>query len=191
MQSRLVSIRRIGVAIVLLAMAMLAMGASAAAAGASTVSGTVFYDLNRNGVKDAAEAPLANQGIYLLDATGQSQLAYASSDLSGRYTFSGLADGGYRVVFDTADWWAIRSNWVPTTTGSIFPRISINLVGSATADFGWRAIVRSTNYLLPISTYAGANGLRVQSYDDVVAAKDIYDDLVSGSLVGLCLLYTF
>src|SRR5438128_1348678 len=111
MQSRLASIRRISIAIVLLATAMLAMGASAADAGASTVSGTVFYDLNRNGVKDAVEAPLPNQGIYLLDATGQSQLAHTASDASGQYSFSGLADGSYRVVFDTADWWAIRSNW--------------------------------------------------------------------------------
>lgn len=175
---------RHAIASLLLAASVVAVTASPAAATGGTISGTVFYDLNRDGVRDVGEAPLTNQGIYLLDATGQSQLAYATSDLSGRYSFGGLTDGGYRVAFDSADWWALRGKWVPTTTGSIFPRISVSLAGSATANFGWRAIVRSTSYLAPVSEYTGANGLRVKSYDDVVAAKEIYDDLMSGSLVG-------
>jgi hypothetical protein len=159
--------------------------ATSAAAGTGTVSGTVFYDLNRNGAKDTAEAALANQGIYLLDATGQTQLGYTASDASGHYSFSGLGDGSYRVVYDTADWWALWNGWVPSTTGSIFPRISVALAGSATANFGWRPILRSTTFLTPVSTYTGVNGLRVNSYDDVVTAKDIYDDLTGGSGIGV------
>src|SRR6266516_7005246 len=95
---------RILVALVLFAAGAAAMPTSAAA-GTGTVSGAVFYDLNRNGVQDGGEAPLASQGIYLLDATGQSQLAFTASDASGHYSFSGIADGNYRVFYDTADWW--------------------------------------------------------------------------------------
>jgi hypothetical protein len=186
----LASIRRRGtrhlIALALLSAtaAVTAAPCAHAAAGSGVISGTVFYDTNRNGARDAGETGLANQGINLLDSSGQTQLAFTSSDASGHYSFSALADGNYRVVYDTADWWSLRQNWVPTTTGSIFPRISVSLSGSATANFGWRAIVRSTTYSAPISSYVGSNGLRVSSYDDVVAAKDIYDDLVSGSLVG-------
>jgi 5-hydroxyisourate hydrolase-like protein (transthyretin family) len=197
---QLASIRRRGtsrvsrslVAVALLSATTAIATASAAnaAAGTSTISGTVFYDTNRNGGQDAGEAGLANQGIYLLDSSGQSQLAYTASDASGHYGFSGLAAGDYRVVYDTADWWALREAWVPTTTGSIFPRISVSLAGSAIANFGWRAISRSITYLAPISSYTGSNGLRVNSYDDVVAAKDIYDDLMSGSQIGAETPYT-
>jgi hypothetical protein len=186
----LASIRRWGtcrvIALALLSApaALAAAPGAHAAAGTGVISGTVFYDTNRNGAQDTGETGLANQGINLLDASGQAQVAYTASDASGHYSFSGLADGDYRIVYDTADWWGLRQNWVPTTTGSIFPRISLRLAGSATANFGWRAIVRSITYSAPISCYVGSNGLHVNSYDDVVAAKDVYDDLVSGSLVG-------
>jgi hypothetical protein len=174
------------VVVVGLAILLSGVGATAqarAASGTGTISGTVFQDLNRNGVEDAGEAPLASQGMYLLDASGQNQIAYTASDASGHYSFSGVADGNYVVKFDTQSWWAIRHDWVPTTTGSIFPRIAISLVGSATADFGWRPIVRSTDVATPISSYVGSNGLHIDSYDDVVSAKAIYDDLMTGSLI--------
>ena len=47
-----------------------------------------------------------------------------------------------------------------------------------------RPIVRSTDSSAPVTTYVGSNGLTVRSYDDVVPAKDVYDRLLSGSLVG-------
>src|SRR5215210_7640707 len=149
-------------------------GGSAVAAGTSTIQGTVFKDLNRNGVQDAGEAPLASQELSLYDGGGQ-YLGDTSSDTAGVYRFSGLADGAYRVQFASPSWWAPCVVNVTTTTGSIFPRRSLSLAGSATADFGWRPIVRSTDLLAPISTYVGGNGLRVESFDDVVPAREIYD----------------
>jgi hypothetical protein len=170
--------------IVVAAFYLLALHAGSARAASGTISGTAFQDMNRNGVQDPGEAPLASQGIQLLDATGQSQVAYTATDANGRYSFTGLPDGTYVVKYGFSEWLSVRHDWVPSTTGSIYPQRSVTLSGSAIADFGWRPIVRSTSYSAPITTYTGANGLKVNSYDDVVAANDIYDDLMRGSLIG-------
>jgi hypothetical protein len=158
----------------------LAGPASAALAG--TISGTVFQDGNRNGVQDAGEPGWEGHQLYLSDASG-AYVANTSSDASGHYTFAGLADGDYTIAYASPSWWAIRDTWVPTTTGSIRPYVAVRLSGSATVPFGWRTIVRSTNLAAPFSTFTGPSGLRVQSFDDVVSAKEIHDAVAVG-LVG-------
>ena len=158
---------------------------AAQAAGSATLSGTFFFDLDRDGVQDAGEAAMPDQRVCLLDATGANLIASATTDAAGRYRFSGLDDGAYRVAQAASDWWALRHDWVPTTTGSIFPRVAVRLAGDAVADFGWRRIVRSTDLAAPITTYSRSDGLRVDSYDDVVDAREIYDTLMLGQLVGV------
>lgn len=150
-------------ALVLLALALLPASSHAAASGTSVISGTAFEDANRNGGQDFAEAPMAGRGIVLLRASDLSQVAHTATDTSGHYTFAGLADGIYRVEFDPTDWWPIRRDLVPTTTGSEFPRKVVELAGSATVDFGWRRIVRSSDLAAPISSYTGAQGRRPSS----------------------------
>jgi hypothetical protein len=148
-----------------------------------TLGGFAFQDLSRDGVYESSEQPLADEHLFLYDGSG-AYLGNAYTDASGWYQFDNLPDGSYRVQFAPASWWSIRANWVPDTTGSLFAVINIQLTGSATADFGWRPIVRSTDPNAPFSSYVGANGLQVKSYDDVIAAKTIYDRLMSGLLVG-------
>jgi hypothetical protein len=168
-------------ALSLLFVAVGPLGTSASASGSGVIQGTVFQDLNRNGVQDAEETGLANVQLYLFDGGGQ-YLGVVYSGASGDYQFGGLADGTYRVQFASPSWWSLRNAWVPTTTGSLLPRVTVSLAGSATADFGWRPIVRSSDITAPISSYTGANGLRVQSYDDVVPAKEIYDAVMRGAV---------
>jgi hypothetical protein len=60
----------------------------------------------------------------------------------------------------------------------------VHLAGSAIQHFGWRPILRSTDVTAPISQYIGPNGIRIQSYDDAVSARTIYDHLMRGSLLG-------
>jgi hypothetical protein len=170
-------------ALALLSCAVLAPSGRAAV-GSGVISGTAFEDTNRDGIQNVGEPAKVNQGVYLLSASGSMQLGYTTTDAFGRYRFSGLEDGGYRVEYAPEDWWAIRNDWVPTTTGSPIPRVALNLAGAATVDFGWRRIVRSADVATPITSYTGPNGLTVNSYDDVVAARALYDDLVGGSLVG-------
>src|SRR5215218_6435775 len=167
-------------AIALASLAALPAG-TATAAGTGTISGTTWKELNRDGIRQPDEPVLTEQQVYLFDGAGN-YVAVAYSDSAGRYAFGGLADGEYRVSYASPSWWALRDDWVPTTTGSIYPRVSVALSGTATADFGWRAIVRSTDLAAPISTYIGPNGLRVESFDDVVPAKDIYDVVMRGTV---------
>jgi hypothetical protein len=148
-----------------------------------TLGGFAFRDLNRDGVYETGEQPLAGEHLFLYD-NSNAYLGNAYTDAAGWYQFENLPAGSYRVQFAPASWWAIRADWVPDTTGSLFPDINVQLTDSASADFGWRSIVRSTNSNTPFSTYVGANGLQVKSYDDVIAAKTIYDRLMSGLLVG-------
>ena len=153
------------------------------AEGSSTISGTVFHDTNRNGVQDAGETPMVGQGVVLVDAAGLSQIGYTSTDASGRYTFAGLADANYQVEYDGAEWFTIRNEWVPTTTGSIYPKKVITLTGQATVNFGWRQIVRSANENTPLSSYTAPNGLKLRSYNDAFTATELYSHILEGSLI--------
>lgn len=154
--------------------------APAQAAGTGTISGTVFQDLNRNGVQDPGEAPFTNEGLFLYDSNG-AYVASAATDANGYYQFAGLPDGTYSVQFDNPSWTALRDQWVPTTTGTLYYNEIVNLSGSATANFGLRPIVRSTT---PITTVTTAHGTVINSYDDVVTAQAIADDIATGSLFG-------
>jgi hypothetical protein len=168
--------------------AVLGLGAmmlvlSPARASTGTISGTVFEDTNRNGVQDSGEAAMGSQQLYLFDGAGQTYLGTVVADSTGHYLFTNLADGDYRVEYASTSWQPLRDAWVPTTTGTIFPRHSVHLTGSAVADFGWRQIVRSTTVGLPLSSFVGANGLTVESYDDAVSAETIYGAVMQ-ALIG-------
>jgi hypothetical protein len=155
----------------------------AAITASGTIAGTVFQDLNRSGAEEVGESAIAGMRLYLFDGNG-AYLATTLSDTGGHYTFGGLADGAYRVEFDSPSWWSLRDAWVPTTTGgALFPRRTVSLSTAAVADFGFRPIVRSTDLAAPIATFTGPSGLVVRSYDDVVSPEDVHASVVAG-LVG-------
>lgn len=155
----------------------------AAITAGSTVAGTVFQDMNRSGAEDAGESAIAGMRLYLFDGNG-AYLTTTLSDAGGHYTFGGLADGAYRVEFDSPSWWSLRDDWVPTTTGgALFPRRTVSLSTAAVADFGFRPIVRSTDLAAPIASFTGPSGLVVKSYDDVVSPQEVYSSVMAG-LVG-------
>jgi hypothetical protein len=158
-------------------------GAPAAPAATGLISGTTYQDLNGDSSRQAGEAVFSGHRVDLYDAGG-AFLATTLTDASGHYQFSALSDGDYRVQYDASYWWSMRDEWVPTTTGSLFPKASVRLTGSAVANFGWRRIVRSADVNAPISSYVGPNGVVVASYDDVVSGREIYDSLMQGSLIG-------
>lgn len=173
---------RFATILVIIAAASTGLAGSASAAFSGTISGAVFQDGNRNGIQDAGESPWEGHQVYLFDGAGTYR-GNASSDASGRYAFTGLADGSYSVKYASPSWWGIRDAWVPTTTGSVKPAVSLVLSGSARVDFGWRQIVRSADLAVPLSTYTGPNGLRAESFDDVVSAREVHDAVMVG-LVG-------
>jgi hypothetical protein len=143
------------------------------------IRGRVYRDLDRDGSRDPGEAGFRRVQILLFDGTG-SFLDARYTDSLGRYAFSAVASGVYEVEIADPSWWKLREAWVPTTTGTLWPRTEVSVSGSALVDFGWRTIIRSTTLGQPISAYTGSNGLRVESYDDVVAAGDLYDAVMRG-----------
>lgn len=148
-----------------------------------TIGGYAFRETDRDGVYEADETALGGQHIFLFDGAGNF-LRNTDTDASGWYQFTAVPNGAYRVEFSPQSWFGIREDLTPDTAGSLYPRRSIDLTTIARLDFGWRPIVRSTDASTPITTFVGSNGLTVRSYDDVVPAKDVYDRLLSGSLVG-------
>lgn len=162
---------------------LLSLPAGTSAQTGGSIAGVAFKDMNRDGVKQADEEPLAGKRIHFFDGD-YNYFENALTDASGRYELSGLADGTYRVHYSSPDWWDLWEEWAPSTTGSERPRVTVHLSGTATVDFGFRPIVRSADISAPISTYTSAEGLTVKSYDDVIDAKKVYDALMAGSLRG-------
>ncbi len=59
----------------------------------------VWFDSDRDGVQDPGEAPMAGVTVMLYDATGTTVIAMAVTDSRGRYSFTDLPAGSYRVRF--------------------------------------------------------------------------------------------
>jgi hypothetical protein len=150
--------------------------------GDPAVLGTAYEDTDRDGVRDASEPAMAGQVIELRDATGR-LIGSQATDPEGRYAFSGITPGTYRVAVAWDTWRAIRLDWVPTTTGTLRPEFTMPVDGSTVRDFGWRPMVRSTQVSAPIATYTGPSGLRVETYNDAVPPEEIYRELSLG-LIG-------
>lgn len=150
-------------------------------AGTSSISGTAFRDVDRDGARDPGEVALVGNKILLMDANGTG-IRNTLTDATGSYSFGDLADGRYTVRYSPQDWWALREAWVPSTSGTIRPDIQVNLASSAVADFGWRPIVKSGDLSAPITRYTGPSGLIAESFNDVVAAHDIYDAVMTGKV---------
>jgi hypothetical protein len=159
------------------------LASTASASGTSSITGVAFEDANRNGVFDAGEAPWANQQIYLFDASGRN-IAVAWTDASGHYDFAGLADGSYRVAYASPSLAPIQADWTPTTTGTWRPTRSVQLLGRAQIDFGWRRIVRSPDLDHPMASYRAPSGLTVQMYNDAIAPEEVAGLIAKGGLVG-------
>jgi len=74
------------------------------------IAGTVFNDVNANGIKDNGESGLSNWWVYLFKA--DSLVGSILTDSVGGYSFSSLAPGTY-VLRDSA-----QSGWLPTLPAS-------------------------------------------------------------------------
>ncbi|WP_199198142.1 SdrD B-like domain-containing protein, partial [Carnobacterium divergens] len=66
-----------------------------AKAGTGTISAVFFEDLNMNDQQDPSEPGVAGIEVTLFDATVNKKLGTATTDSSGRYTFSNLPAGRY------------------------------------------------------------------------------------------------
>ena len=91
-----------------------------------SIGGTVFNDLNQNGVFDSGEPGIAGVTVYLNITT------LATTDANGAYTFSGLSTGSYSVIAGSVDGLNL------TTPGSVTVALSS---ANSTVNFGFGQVV--------------------------------------------------
>jgi uncharacterized repeat protein (TIGR01451 family)/fimbrial isopeptide formation D2 family protein len=63
------------------------------------LGGTLFEDIDGDGIQDAGEGGLSGRLVTLLDASGNSTGQTRTTDAAGNYEFTGLAPGSYGVQF--------------------------------------------------------------------------------------------
>ncbi len=162
---------------------------------ASTVEGTVFKDLNRNGIQDPGEEPVVGVPVILTDMTTQNNDTQVYTDANGHYTMTErsigygggpITDGPHMVIISNGSpgWWDYNNDWVSSDPTKIVPSSQFQLVGSATVNLPIRPIVRSTDITRPLSTYVGPSGLTTKSYIDVYTAQEVYDAIMRGGYIG-------
>jgi protocatechuate 3,4-dioxygenase beta subunit len=93
-----------------------------------TVGGTVFDDLNGNGVQDLGEPGIAGATVKLVDPTTGAVIVTTTTTASGTYLFTGVTPGTYNIVETDP------SGYVSTTVNTL--PVSVPAGGSASAQFG-------------------------------------------------------
>jgi len=106
---------------------------AAVTAGTGTIRGTVWNDVNRDGVRDADDAGVAGWTVFL-DLNTDRFLSpgepAATTDAAGAYSFTGLAPGRYRVREVTP------SGWDPTLGFDGQSTVDVAAGATRVADFG-------------------------------------------------------
>ncbi len=110
-------------------LAVMPLAAASLAPDVVTISGTVFFDKNGNGLRDATDTGIEGASLQLSDtATGGNAYSVASSsDSAGVYQFSGVPAGVYTLVQSAPE--------VYTTTTAASVEIVV-ADGDQTMDFG-------------------------------------------------------
>jgi LPXTG-site transpeptidase (sortase) family protein len=84
----------------------------------ANITGTVFNDVNANGVQDAGESPLTGVTVQLANSGG-TVIATTTTNASGAYNFTNLPAGSYTVIeTDPAGYTSTTLNNVGVTLSS-------------------------------------------------------------------------
>ncbi|MCW8132581.1 MAG: DUF5060 domain-containing protein, partial [Planctomycetota bacterium] len=118
--------------------------------GTTQISGFVFDDLNRNGVKDSGEIGLANVRIYI-DAnesnTWDPGEASVMTDATGKYVFNDLAVAQQRVAIDMSS--------APATYGFFQPKRPLKRLGRYSSNNHLYGDVWGEGTLAVLGSYDG------------------------------------
>lgn len=161
----------LGISIMVVLLLACVIPATVNAAG-YTVSGYVFQDQNRNGVKDSNDPGMAGVAVTIskvVTSGVQPAPVKTTTNANGHYTFSGLAAGTYNVVES-----------VPQTYFNSSPskaRISIK-TASMTANFGnapYNAYAYAPDQLYVINTKTDAIVKTISGLDNTYQLSETAD----------------
>ena len=97
------------------------VGLEASAPMESSISGTLWDDLNANGIRDADEPVLTeNVQVQLQDQTPGSAAVSTSVDENGMYLFDNLGEGNYRVTIELPKTYTVKDAGNDDTIDSDF-----------------------------------------------------------------------
>ena len=114
---------------------------AAAVLGKGSVTGTVYYDIDRNGTKDASESALTGWTINIKEGNGP-VLATSITSETGGYDFTGLCEGKTYSINQT-----VQAGWVqinPPSNGSHTITI-VNATSFENKDFGNTKVTRCSD----------------------------------------------
>lgn len=106
------------------------------------ITGTVYNDINKNGIQDAGELGISNRSVKILPAN-----LVLTTDVSGNYSH-GTSNGNYSVVL-----LANTNDQMLVTTSNDTLAVTINNANSSGNNFGLR------NSMISITPEAGMRGL--------------------------------
>jgi uncharacterized repeat protein (TIGR01451 family) len=139
-----------------------------------TISDTVWYDANRDGILDAGESGIGGVSVNLLDSNGD-VIATVVTNPDGTFTFSGVPNGSYTIQI--ADNGGQLANLQPTTLAAVDGErpVVVNNANVSGVNFGYAG-------LGPIgdTIWSDANGNGVQDPGEIgiagVEVKLYYDN---------------
>lgn len=110
-------------------------------AGAGTLSGTVFNDLNDNGLLDAGEQGISGRTVFI-DTNGDSVLEAdepsAITDAFGKYSFASVAPGSYPVVQQVPQKTGQGSFYQTSSASYYQPTVQVKANQATVVNFGDR-----------------------------------------------------
>ena len=149
----------------------------------STITGTVFTDLNADGVQESGEAGFSGQVVQLL--SGSSVIGTATTAADGSYSFAGVAPGSYTVSVTAA----AGDTFSPAGTSTTLPDSTVSAAGTAvvTVTSGETVVVnagKSSNATGSISSMVFFDGLSDGTYHvGDPGVEGVTVELLAGSTV--------
>ncbi len=112
------------------------------------VAGTVFYDTNGNGTRDAGEAGIPGYTMHVIDPASPHAVLEAVTDAGGTYIF------GINAMDETV---LVQTSYFPfdhvITTGPFYAYVSPGPGKTATFDAGFRPVLPSEAVTLNVTTF--------------------------------------
>ncbi len=119
-----------------------------------TITGQVYWDLNRNGRRDSGESDLSGVRVWLIGPGADGEVGTGDDEklapavTASPYTFTNVAPGNYRIVVDTT---TLPVGVYYTNDAEQSLTVTSEQADSAVADFGH-------NYAMLSGVFTGADG---------------------------------